>query len=326
VKSALFLPLLYLLVTAVVALVLLAVLLGVGWTVPTIPGVSAPILLASSIIATILVLLSRLRHVTAPKIAFSVLFFTTASMVTAVLFLPAPPQRIADGPAMNGMRGIEAHTIYQGPRYSIVVGRSVGSDLGELLVVDHRMAAEIPRIQRDREAYLDTRDGVIVRPGRPDIPVAELEGFGPPSFPGMVLRSAGDAVASVAELHRSFLRDLPFLSSLSRDLSRWISAVLSVGVLALAIAAIWAPMRLTRWPLLNLVASVAYGRLIVAIPRVANSLMEVERISGWVPALIREEAALILWSALTIVTILVLVFLPSLADWRHHMHYGEPTR
>jgi len=314
VKTALFLPLLFLLVTAVVVLVLLAVLLAMGWTVPSLPTVSAPVLLVAAIIATILVLLTRLRRVTAPGIAAVAMVFVIAATVGGVLVLGAD------------LTSIEEHTIYPGPRYSIVVERSVGSDLGELVVVDHRMAGEIPRIQRDTEAYLDPRDGVIFRPGRPDIPVSELEGFGPPTLPGMVLRAAGDAVASVVELRRSALRELPLPPALPGNLGRGISAVLSVLLLALAITAIWTPMRLTRWPLLNLVASVAFGRLIVAIPRLADSLMALEFVSGWVPPLLREEAPVILWSALVAVTILVSVFLPSLADWRHQMHYGEPTR
>jgi hypothetical protein len=326
VKTALFLPLLFLLVTAVVVLVLLAVLLAMGWSVSSLPKVSAPVLLVAAIIATILVFLGRLRRVTAPGIAAVAMVFVMAATVGGVLILGADLTTVAEGAGRIGSRGIEEHTIYQGPRYSVVVERSVGSDLGELVVVDHRMAGEIPRIQRDTEAYLDPRDGVILRPGRPDIPVSELEGFGPPTFPGMVLRAAGDAVASVVELRRSALRELPLPPALPGNLGRGISAVLSVLVLALAITAIWTPMRLTRWPLLNLVASVAFGRLIVAIPRLADSLMALEFVSGRIPPLLREEAPVILWSALVAVTILVSVFLPSLADWRHQMHYGEPTR
>jgi hypothetical protein len=326
VKTALFLPLLFLLVTVVVALVLLAVLLAMGWTVSTVPNVVAPVLLVATIIATILVLLTRLRWVTAPMVTYFTMVFVLTAAIGGVLFLAPSPTTVVDGVRVNGARGIEARTIYQGPRFSVVVQRSVGSDLRELVVVDHRMAAEIPRIQRDRAAYLDSRDGVITRPGRPDISVAELEGFGPPTFPGMVVRAAGDAVASVVELRRSALRELPLPLAVPGSLSRGVSAALSLLVLALAISAIWTPMRVTRWPLLNLVTSVAYGRLIVAIPRLSGSLMEWEPVAGWVPTALREEAPMLLWLVLAMVMILVSVLLPSLADWRHHMHYGEPAR
>jgi hypothetical protein len=324
VKTALFLPLLFLLATAVVAFALLAVLLAMGWTVPSLDAVISPVVLVAAIIATILVLLSRLRSVTAPLVTFAAMVFVVAAVVAGVVLLAPAPVETVNGPPWSVRRGIDPNTIYQGPRFSVVVERSIGSDLGEVIFVDHRMAAEIPRIQRDQEAYLDTRGGVVIRPGRPDIPVTELEGFGPPSLPGMVLRAAEDAVSAVGELRRSSLRELPL--PLPAGISRAVAATLSVLIMALAITAIWTAMRLTRWPLLNLVASVAYGRLLVAIPRLARDLVEREPVSGWLPPLLVEEAPVVLWLALLVLMLLVSVFLPSLSDWRHHMHYGESTR
>ena len=145
---------------------------------------------------------------------------------------------------------------------------------------------------------------------------------------GVVARlkiSIDDVLIFVDHIERSWRAALPprlqeVLPSVAAAAAR---PALTVLVVALAIAAVWTPVRFSRWPLLNVVVAVAYLRLLVAVPRIAWVPWLESAVWRRAPSWVVDDRVLLMWAAMAIVLLIAAVALPSLTRWRHAMHYQE---
>ena len=325
-KHALLLPPLILLVMTGLVVAFGTLLAVVGVSVSALPTVLPPVLLVSVSLAVVTGLNRAIRRPLAAVPAF-LLVLVTVALVTVGAHLLYTLRGPVDSAVVTraAERGsILPHTIYHGSRFAVVVADQTGADLSDVVVIDYWSTASA-RVNRYPAAYWNRADGLLILPDGPDVPTDRLTGFGRPELPAVVRNSIDDVLIFVDHIERSWRAALPprlqeVLPSVAAAAAR---PALTVLVVALAIAAVWTPVRFSRWPLLNVVVAVAYLRLLVAVPRIA-----------WVPWLesavwrrarswVVDDRVLLMWAAMAIVLLIAAVALPSLTRWRHAMHYQE---
>lgn len=92
---------------------------------------------------------------------------------------------------------------------------------------------------------------------------------------------------------------------------RWYAIVI-VGLWSLALVLVWTPARASRWPLLNMALAFVYLRLLVALPRLIDALMEVEMISGRIGPRLRALSFPVSLLVVVLVFAIIAILLPKI--------------
>ncbi|MFO8042919.1 MAG: hypothetical protein R6U25_06945 [Alkalispirochaeta sp.] len=317
----------YFIYAALCAVVIVSVMLVMGASLVALGSVAALVLFSAWAVGMVPATLRVLRRGRRPVlVAVGVAGFTAAMLVGTVLLHGTGVAATAESQVVWAMTEgrVETGRIYQGEQYSVLVDAVTGSELRSVVVTDHTETVE-QRITTYPEGYWDRFNGELILPDGPEIDLNTLKGFGLPEMPPAVRTTVSDVLRLVETAALLWSAPVPFLSpdSLPPPVQSLLSPVLTVLMLTLLLTAVWTPLRLTRWPLLNVVAGLAYLRLVVALPAVTDQLMRLELVARWLPEMSRAELVMLVGGLVFLVLALLAVLRPSLASWRHNMHFQE---
>lgn len=326
-KNALLHLSVYFLYATLCAAVIVAVLWVMGASLAALAPLTPSVLFSAWAVGMVPATLRLLRRGRYPVLtAVGVAGITAAVLVGMILLYGTEGDDSAESQLVRSMAEgtLETGRIYQGRDYSVLVEGMTGSELRSVVVTDHTEGIG-PRITVYPEGYWHRLNAELILPDGPDLDLNTLKGFGIPVMPAAV-RSTVTDVLSVVETTAllwsapvPFLRE-DFLPSMVRSIA---SPLLVVLVFTLLLTAVWTPLRLTRWPLLNVVAGLAYLRAVVALPAAADQLMRLEIVTRWLPGVSRGELVLLTGGLVLLVLVLVALLRPSLNTWRHNMHFQE---
>lgn len=326
-KDALLHLSLYILCALGCAIAILLVLLVMGASWGAIGFFIGPVLLSAWALGMVPATLRLLRRARRPVMTAMLVACLTAGVVSASIVLHGT-SRIspAGSPIARSMSEgtVETGRIYQGREYSVMVDQVNGNELGPVIVVDHTEGIDA-RMNVHSQGYWDHVRNELILPGDSDIALDDLRGFGVPVMPATVRSTVSDVLGLVESATLLWSAPLPFFDSarIPPIFRTLVSPMLSVLVLTLLIIAVWTPLRLTRWPLLNVVVGLAYLRVVAALPTAVDQLMQVEFVARRTPGVSWSEFLLVGGVATFLIIAVVSLLLPSVAQWRHHMHFQE---
>ncbi|MEX2444955.1 MAG: hypothetical protein WD492_15245 [Alkalispirochaeta sp.] len=326
-KDALLHLTLYVLFAVACAVAILSVLVVMGASLGAIVPMLGTVALSGWVVGMVPATLRLLRRGRRPVTTATMVACITAGMVVVAILTQGGGERVpAESRLLSSMSEgtVVPGRVYQGREYSVLVDRLSGNEVGPVIVADHTEDIDA-RFRVHPEGYWDRLHNELVLPDGSDINLNDLRGFGVPSMPAAVRNTAADVRGLVETAAVLWSSSVPFVESgqLPLILRSTISPVLVVLVLTLLLTAVWTPLRLTRWPLLNVVVGLAYLRAVTALPTIAVWLMRVEIVTRWMPGVTRAELVLLGGIAMFLVLALVALLVPSLPNWRHNMHFRE---
>lgn len=299
--------------TVFVTLIIAGLVLLLGWLFSGLRGMPDPV-------ATIFLAFPFAIGIVTVQDAFRPvipLLFLAIHFVLVLFFLLVPPLfELGDGSFRE-----QAGAIIPDPPFTawsdneVLYARSrVGRELHQVVVADRTLRQN----ERARLAYDDRRFvpegvsvGVVLDDGHP----ATRDTMG-----GRVLTALGEDIRDSQDRIKAALDPRsagPFtLSESFRDWvpralwDRWYAVIL-IAFWSFALVMVWTPARATRWPLLNLALVFVYLRMLFALPRRMDRLVEIsfikERISEHVQAFRLPLVLLVL----VLVMVIVAVILPK---------------
>lgn len=318
-KNSLLHLFLYFLYAALCAVAIVSVLLVMGASLGALGPLVASVVFSAWAVGMVPATLRLLRRGRRPVLtAVGVAGITAAVLVGTILLHGNEGDVSAESQLIRSMAEgtVETGSIYQGRDYSILVEGVTGSELRSVVVTDHTEEID-ERITVYSEGYWDRLNGDLILPGGPDIDLNSVKGFGIPVMPTAVSATVTDVLRLVDTAALLWSSPLPFVGL------DFLSPVVVVLVLTLLLIAVWTPLRLTRWPLLNVVVGLAYLRLVVALPAVADQLMSLEIVTRLIPGVSRSGFVLLAGGAMFLFLVLLAILRPSLATWRHNMDVQE---
>lgn len=326
-KDALLHLSLYILCALGCAVAILSVLLVMGASFGVIGLLLGPVLFSAWALGMVPATLRLLRWARRPVITATLVACLTAGVLSASILLHVTSGiSPVESPIARSMSEgtVETGRIYQGRDYSVMVDQVNGSELGPVIVVDHTERIDA-RITVHSEGYWDHQNNELILPDDSDIDLDHVRGFGVPAMPPAVQSTVTDVQRLVESTSSLWSGPLPFFDSdrVAPIFRTLVSPMLSVLVITLLLIAVWTPLRLTRWPLLNVVVGLAYLRVVAALPTAVDRLMQVEFVARRTPAVTRSESLLVGGAVLFLIMAVVSLLLPSVAQWRHNMHFQE---
>ncbi len=319
----------YFLYAALCAVGIVLVLLVMGASLAALGSVAASVLFSAWAVGMVPATLRVLRWAHRPVlVAVGVAGISAAVLVGMILLHGTGEGATAESQLVRAMTEgrVETGRIYQGERYSVLVEAVTGSELRSVVVTDHTEEIE-QRITVYSEGYWDRLNGELILPDGPEIDLNTLKGFGLPVMPPAVRTTVSDVLRLVETAALLWSAPVPFVApdSVPPAAQSLLSPVLTVLMLTLLLTAVWTPLRLTRWPLLNVVAGLAYLRLVVALPAATDQLVRVETVTRRLPEISRAELVVLVGGLVLLVLALLAIVRPSLASWRHNMHFQETS-
>jgi hypothetical protein len=327
VKDALLHLSLYVLFAVACAAAILLVLLVLGASPISIVPLLGPLLVFAWAVGMIPATLRLLRAGRRPVLTAFVVGCLTAGVVSSGILLyradDSTPAHITLVSSMS-QGTVETGRIYQGHASSIIVEGITGNELQSVVVVDHSMSADT-RVRIYPRGYWDRVDNELILSEGPDIALDDLKGFGVPVMPSAIRNTAADVLRLMDTATSLWYAPSPLVDAdrVPELLRKIVSPFLIVLVITLLFMVVWVPLRLTRWPLLNVVAGLAYLRGVAALPVVVDRLTRLELVARWIPGLERTASLLVAAGSLILGLALLSLLLPSLSNWRHNMHFQE---
>lgn len=319
----------YFLYAVLCAVVIVSVLLVMGAPLAVLGSIAAVVLFSSWAVGMVPATLRVLQRARRPVLVVVAVAVLTAAALVATILLHGPGGGgVVESQLARAMTEgkVETGRIYQGERYSVLVGAVTGSELRSVVVTDHTETVE-QRITVYPEGYWDRLNSELILPDGPEVDLNTVKGFGLPVLPPAVRATVTDFLGLVETAASLWNAPVPFLAaeSVSPRIRSLLSPVLTVLMLTLLLTAVWTPLRLTRWPLLNVVAGLAYLRLVVAIPAITDQLLSVEIVTRRLPEISRTELVVLMGGLVFVVLVLLTILRPSLSTWRHNMHFQESS-
>jgi hypothetical protein len=267
-----------------------------------------PIILAATLLAVLFTIVRSVFRAIVPPLFLFLIAITVVAVGAGVLVIDETvlSRRLGD-PAVRNPVPTEA--ILYGPDYSVRIGDATGAALEDVLLFRRH---SLPVIVPIAEAVWNEQTMEIVSLGPEEIRFSadELSSVGwrqlPPSIEAIV-----DHIVSLYTLlqstYRAGLTDI-FLAY-------------AIGIL-FAVIGVWTPARLFRWPLLNLLVSIMYLRLIVAVPALVVRFSVGDVVPEFFPTFVGANLVPLIWGTLGVVLLVVAAFLPSLKRWRREITGG----
>lgn len=201
-------------------------------------------------------------------------------------------------------------TVYHGDNVAMFVESSRGVALTGVVLGewDGRLAPGTPRLDWRAEVVVDLSGSRLIRAPGPDL---QLDRFDVvvvrhnPQVAEAIRRDIARNV-SIVQGHIDSGRTVPLPVV---PVALPVTAIIAVAALCLALAAIWTPARLSRWPLANAVLVILYLRLVLLVPSLVDLIPA--RYVAAVP-----QPYLVGWAALGVASFAIAVALPPLARWR----------
>ncbi len=265
------------------------------------------ILLIALFPAVMFTILRSLFKAIVPVLFLVLLFVTSALILTGAVFLHHPDGGMPfSDPVLQ--RYLPTGVILSGGDVSVRIDDTTGVILSDVLLVYHR---HIPSIQVIPEAMWDAEKSQIVLPNGTEI---ESE-----NFSEVLWWRIPPAIRNIAADSKNLFMILaePLFSG------RLVHAVMVWSAFLLALLAVWTPARLFRWPLLNLVISLAYLRAVLALPDWLQSLIELFSLPDWIPGVLSDYPVVPGWALSALVLLIIAVFLPPLDRWQREMMEEE---
>lgn len=312
-------------VACVTAVVL--VLLVMGSSLRTIVPLASTIVVAGWAGGMVPATLRVLRTAKRPILTATGAACLTAVVVVAVVVLSGSSRDTIDDVQRASslpVNTVQPGRVYQGQEHSVVIDRVAGAELGPVVVADHMEGIDT-RLQVYSEGYWDQADNQLILPGGPDIDLDTLKGFGVPEMPAAVRSTAADVLDFWATAVVLWHGPIPFVDAQWGPpfLSAIVSPVITVLLITLLLIVVWTPLRLTRWPLLNLAVAVAYLRGVVALPTALRRVMRIDRVGRAIPDVTLAEWIVVAGFLVFLGVAVVALILPSVSHWRHTMHFEE---
>lgn len=303
---------------------ILLVLLVMGTSLRAVVPVVGPIVVAGWAGGMVPATLRVLRRARRPRLTVSGAACLTAGVVVgAILFSGGTGLNVSQSRPMGSLlsgslpvQTVQSGRVYQGREHAVVIDRVVGAELGSVIVADHMEEIDV-RLQLYPEGYWDQLHNLLILPDGPDIDLDDLKGFGVPEMPVAVRATAADVLDLWTAVVVLWNSPLPLVDS------SWVSPVLAVLVVTLLFIVVWTPLRLTRWPLLNVVVAVAYLRAVAALPAVLRRITRIDSVARWIPEVSAAELFVIGGMTVFMGVAIGALLLPSVSHWRHNMHFQE---
>ncbi|MFW5827758.1 MAG: hypothetical protein ACOCU4_06685 [Alkalispirochaeta sp.] len=305
---------LYVLFAAICIGSVVLVLLVMGASLQGVAPLAGPIVIAGWAGGMVPATLRVLQRARRPVLAISGAACLTAGVVVGMIIFSGSSR--LDGVEPPSVETVQAGRVYQGQEYSVIIDRVVGTDLGPVIVADHTEELDAT-LQLYPEGYWDRLHNLLILPSGPDIDLDDLKGFGVPDMPESVRGTAGDVVDLWTTAVVLWNSSMPFVPV------SWVAPVLTVLLITLLLIVVWTPLRLTRWPLLNMVVALAYLRALAALPAAMRGIARIDGVEAWLPEMSAAELFAIGGAAVFLGLAVVSLLLPSVSHWRHHMHFQE---
>jgi len=272
------------------------------------PGMSAtnmvgPIVLGAVFPAFILTIV---RSVLKPIVPLLFLVLLTASAgltLGGALFLDGSTgYGVTGDPALR--RRLPERVILSGTDVSIRIGDATGVALSDILVARHN---ELPVLDHQPEGTWNAVDSRIV--------FSDGESVSTEQFSEILWWHAPRTLRNIAEDI-----SLLFAALAAAFHDRMIPDFLVIWIAFLvALAAVWTPARLFRWPLLNLVIALAYLRFVLGVPAWAGGLIEKLPLISRLPPVLVAHPAVLIWTVSAVLLLGVSLFLPGLSLWQREV-------
>jgi len=266
-------------------------------------------LLPSVVIAALVSMFALLRVEQGRAPGLLLLFvLTTATIMFGMTGVSVLSDRVGDGRQVTGRR-FEAGVLYRSDRLDFYAFDDTGLLLGPVVVHDpgYRPALRVvDEVVHDaQEPYLQFR-GTDTRLAVSEVGNAYWQVFSPPPY-------IADTLDDVSEAAAVF--ESPF-TPMTRDF------LMIAGALGFFITMLWVPMRVSRWPLLNIILAAGMARGMFAV----FSLMQIDRVREFfgifVPAAYRHYLLPAAFAALGVILLLILGLLPSFQQWKREVRSG----
>jgi hypothetical protein len=208
---------------------------------------------------------------------------------------------------------IPSGVILRGEDFGMLVDEVRGVEFVDVTIVE---PTAVPMVSRYGAAYWDRSRQELILAGRSDLPVENVAVMARPRVPGAVASAARDADAAAQLIAGAPGRTLPAVLGIELNafLMRLVSLVFTVGAFSVAVAGMWTPARASRWPLLNAVLALAYGRVVLAASRV-RALPNAIPISP-APEIVDVMLPEALWLGVGLASLTISALLPPLKTWR----------
>ena len=257
-----------------------------------------------------------------------VLFFSLLLLIVGLLFLESGPLPAKD--PQQAPATVETGVMLRSEQYGVMVGERTGTALSDVVVVDTRYlgpaATQRPALRHYRRVEWDPWERVLILPGDEDLSTENIPGFDDPGIHPAVSRLIMDVQTVLRRLRQFWTGpsgEERLFGVVPPSLDPYVIPIVPALALALVLAVVWAPARLSRWPLLNAAFAFGWLRLVLAVPRLVATASEFPVVAARLPAELQPVLVELGWLILTAIAVLVAILLPSLERWRHDMHYEE---
>jgi hypothetical protein len=268
-----------------------------------------PIVLAATMAAVLFTVVRSVFRDIMPPLFLFLIAVTVVTIVTGVLVVDETvlSHRLGDPAVRNPL---PTEVILYGPDYSVRIGESTGAALEDVLLFRRH---EFPVIVHIPEAVWNEQTMEIVPLG--SVAGTEEIRLSAQELSSVAWRHLPPSVDAVA---RQIVSLYTVLQSTFR--ARLMDSFLAYAIgLLCALIGVWTPARLFRWPLLNLLVSIMYLRLVVAVPALVVRFSVGALLPDFLPAFVGANLTPLVWGTLGIVLLVVAAFLPSLKRWRREI-------
>lgn len=267
--------------------------------------------LAAAAGAVVLTLVRRTAQ--GGSVAVYLSIFLPVVILTFAVPVLVPEQDIPEVPPV----ALPVPQILPGRSHALYIDGQLGGELSRVVVArlhDNVSDVTAPRLTYHREGFWNTREATVQFSGETSLSTDEIAGLGAPALPALLRTFAGDLGRVVSLVHFD-----PFdRTAAGTGLRQLLHGV----VLAAALTMTWTLVRLTRWPLINVLLSFLYVYLLFALPRLLGHPMVQGLLAGIsLPRGVAEYLVVMAWGVCAVVLLGGALLQSPLTHWQREVYH-----